>query len=98
MKPSAVFQFSFLILLFLSFSFPLSAVEQADAKNLFKKKCSLCHALDKKKLGPAVSSMDKNADVLRKTISNGKRPMPAYAGKLTTDQINLLVDYILANQ
>jgi hypothetical protein len=34
------------------------------------------------------------ADALRDIITNGKHHMPKYAGKLTADEINALVDQI----
>lgn len=89
-------------LLFISILFSavstVSASEQPDAQQLFKKKCSLCHAIDKKKLGPAVNTMSNKEELLRQAITKGKNSMPAYEGKLTGAQIDALVEYLLANQ
>jgi mono/diheme cytochrome c family protein len=38
--------------------------------------------------------MAKSADELRDIITNGKHHMPKYAGKLTPEEINALVDQI----
>lgn len=77
---------------------PVSASEKLDAKKIFKQKCSLCHAVDKKKLGPAVKSMSRDAAVLREAITKGRKPMPAYEKKLTKEEIGALVGYLMANQ
>ncbi len=89
-------------LLFISLLFSAastaSASEQLSGPSLFKKSCSFCHAIDKKKLGPAVNSMSNDKEVLRQTITQGRKSMPAYEKKLTGEQINTLVEYLLANQ
>jgi len=72
--------------------------KKTDGQQLFKQQCSLCHAIDKKKLGPAVNAMSREVQTLRKVITNGKNVMPAYAGKLTEDEITVLVDYLLTKQ
>ncbi len=76
----------------------VSASELPNGEALFKKKCSLCHAIDKRKLGPAVNSMSGEAAVMRAIISKGKGAMPAYKGKLADAEIDALVEYLLANQ
>lgn len=76
----------------------VSAAELADTEKLFQQQCSLCHAMDKKKLGPAINTMSSNQEALRQTISKGKKAMPAYAQKLTAAQIEALVDYLLSKQ
>ncbi|VAW90297.1 hypothetical protein MNBD_GAMMA17-1456 [hydrothermal vent metagenome] len=83
-------------LLFSTASFAVAAELPGEA--LFKQKCSLCHAIDKKKLGPALKRMSSEAEILREVISTGKGMMPAYEGKLTTAEIDMLVEYLLANQ
>jgi len=77
---------------------PVFASEIVDAEQLFKQKCALCHAMDKKKLGPAVNSMSSEVETLRETIATGRNSMPSYQGKLTGVEIEVLVDYLLANQ
>ena len=74
------------------------AAEIPDTQQLFKQKCSLCHAIDKKKLGPAVTSMSRDAESLRQAITKGRNAMPAFEGKLTKVEINGLVNYLLTKQ
>lgn len=73
--------------------------------DLFKAKCAMCHGAN----GAGDTAMGKNmklrdlgsADVQKQTdaelntiITKGKKPMAAYEGKLTGDQINELVKFI----
>jgi len=76
----------------------VSAATLADTEKLFQQQCSLCHAIDKKKLGPAVNTMSNNQEALRQTIRKGRKSMPAYEQKLTTEQIEAMVDYLLSKQ
>ncbi len=80
------------------FSFPLSANEAVKVESLFKNKCSLCHAVDKKRLGPAIKTMSDDRSLLRKTIINGKNAMPAYGDTLEDSDITALVDYLLTQK
>ncbi len=75
-----------------------SAAELPGIGQLFKQKCSLCHATDKKTLGPAINTMSNEKKVLLQAIIKGKNSMPAYEGKLTGAEIDALADYLLANQ
>ncbi len=89
----------FLFVIFVFFSINVvSASEIESGEKLFKKKCALCHAVAKKKLGPAVNAMSPKAGILRQVIFAGKKSMPAYGKKLTEAQIDALVKYIIANQ
>jgi cytochrome c6 len=75
-----------------------------DAAALYKAKCQVCHGAEGKpsaageKMGakafsdPDVAKMS-DAD-LTKVTKDGKGKMPAYAGKLTDDQIKDLVKFI----
>ncbi len=75
-----------------------------DGGDLFKKKCSMCHAPDGKGYSalktPDFTDPKYQASVTDKdiadTIKNGKKgtPMPAFADKLSEDDINSLVAYI----
>jgi mono/diheme cytochrome c family protein len=73
--------------------------------DLYKAKCASCHGAS----GAADTAIGKNlklkdlssADVQKQSdaelttiIEKGKKPMPAYEGKLTKDQIQELVKYI----
>ncbi len=84
-----------LILLFTSLLSPVFATGTPDAEQLFIKKCSLCHAIDKKKLGPALNTMSRDAEVLRQTLLRGRNAMPAFEGKLTAAEVDALIDYLL---
>lgn len=82
-----------------------SARAQDDAAGLFKSKCAACHGADgsgNTSAGKAMKIRDfHSADVQKQTdaqltdiITAGKSPMPAYKGKVTDEQIKLLVGYI----
>ncbi|HEB93961.1 MAG TPA: cytochrome c [Gammaproteobacteria bacterium] len=88
----------FSAVLFFSPAVSVFAAEVADTESLFKQKCLLCHAIDKKKSGPAVNAMSGDAETLRNITTTGKGAMPGYGGKLTVEEIDVLVDYLLANQ
>jgi mono/diheme cytochrome c family protein len=69
---------------------------------LYKKECAKCHgktAEGRHFAGPSLIS-DKTAaasvDDLRNVIANGKGRMPKYAGKLTSEEIDSLVQQIRA--
>jgi cytochrome c553 len=69
---------------------------------VYQKDCAKCHgktAEGRHFGGPSLIS-DKTlatpADDLRNVISNGKSRMPKYAGKLTPEEIDMLVGQILA--
>ncbi len=67
---------------------------------VFEKNCAKCHgktAEGRHFGGPSLVSegaMAKSADELRDIITSGKHHMPKYAGKLTPEEINALVDQI----
>ena len=86
------------ILLFTSSLSPVFAAGTPDAEQLFIKKCSLCHAIDKKKLGPALNTMSSDIETLRQTLLQGRNAMPGFEGKLTAAEVDALVDYLLTKQ
>jgi mono/diheme cytochrome c family protein len=71
---------------------------------VFQKNCAKCHgktAEGRHFAGPSLVSektMSTSADELRDIISNGKHHMPKFAGKLTPDEINTLVQQITASK
>lgn len=84
-------------------SIPAMAQQGGDA--IYKAKCAMCHGADgtgDTPVGKAmkVNSFKSDADVkasdadLAKTTKEGKGKMPAYAGKLTDDQIQQVVTFI----
>jgi len=70
----------------------------ADGPDIFKKKCAMCHKIDKKKVGPAVKAMNTDAEVLRSVISDGRKMMPKYSGKLSAEEIDAVVAYLKEQQ
>jgi len=79
---------------------PVMAADAVDGAALFSKKCAMCHALDKKKGGPAITAMSQDEAQLRDVITNGGKikMMKAYGKDFSPDQIDALVAYIRSNQ
>ena len=71
---------------------------------VFQKNCAKCHgktAEGRHFAGPSLVSektTSASADELRTIISNGKHHMPKYAGKLTPEEIESLVQEIKASK
>ena len=70
---------------------------------VFQKDCARCHgktAEGRHFGGPSLVSEQvtaTSADELRSIITNGKHHMPKYAGKLSPEEINTVVDQIKAS-
>ena len=79
---------------------PVVAADSIDGAALFNKQCKMCHALDKKKVGPAIKAMSQDEAQLRDVITNGGKvkTMKAYSNKYSSDQIDALVAYIRSEQ
>jgi len=77
---------------------PAIASDSIDAAKIFKKKCAMCHKVDKKKVGPAVKAMNQDAEMLRSVIADGKKMMPKYSGKLSAEEIDAVVAYLKEQQ
>jgi cytochrome c551 len=81
-------------------SLPLFA---ADGAATFKAKCAGCHGADGSKSMPAMGvkpintpdTTGKGAAALTAVVANGQGKMPAFAGKLSADEISATVDYVL---
>jgi len=71
-----------------------------EGAKLFKKKCAMCHAVDKKKTGPAVKDMNKDAAVLKDVVTNGRAStmMKPYGKKFNAEEIDSIVAFLVANQ
>jgi mono/diheme cytochrome c family protein len=82
-----------------------AVAQNAPAKDLFVSKCAICHGAD----GSAKTPMGKNLKIrdfhspdvqsqsdadLKTMITKGKGKMPAFDGKLTGEQIDLLIGHI----
>jgi len=76
------------------FASPTFASDAPDGAKLFSQKCKMCHALDRKKIGPAVKTMNADAEVLRTTITDGRKRMPKFGHKFSAEQIDALVVFI----
>lgn len=102
MKKTITFTLCVLVMMALA---ALATAQTGPAKDLFAKKCAMCHGPD----GSAQTTMAKNlkirdfhsADVqkqsdadLKTVITKGKGKMPAFEGKLTGEQIDQLVGYL----
>jgi|SRR5580692_11033513 mono/diheme cytochrome c family protein len=90
-----------------SFLIALTAAAQTPSATLtdnpvFQKDCAKCHGKTGEGRhfgGPSLVSektTSASADDLRDIITNGKHHMPKFAGKLTPEEINGLVDQIKA--
>jgi mono/diheme cytochrome c family protein len=73
-----------------------SAAVAADmpGEGIFHHRCLACHAIDHKKVGPAVRDMSKDPAVLKQFITHGKGMMPNFSGKLSPEQIDQVVSYL----
>jgi cbb3-type cytochrome c oxidase subunit III len=90
--------------LLLTFGLALQAGPTSDGGDLFKQKCSMCHGVDGKGYSalktpdftdPKVQASLTDKEITE-TIKNGRKgtAMPAFADKLSDDQIKSLVTYI----
>ena len=94
-----------IVLMALAFVFSTFSFAADTGADVFKAKCAACHGAD----GKGETTMGKNlklkdlgsAEVQKKSdaelttlISDGKKPMPAYKGKLTDDEIQQVVKYV----
>ncbi|MGB9406926.1 MAG: cytochrome c [Terracidiphilus sp.] len=90
--------------LFLAAAIAIPSLAQSGA-DTYKSKCLMCHGADGLGATPAGKAMKaasfkdpaivKTPDAaLIAIVKSGKNKMPAYAGKLTDDQIKAVVAYI----
>jgi cytochrome c6 len=89
----------------LAVSVSLPALAQNSGADIFKVKCQMCHGPDGTANTPAGHAIKAasfktpsiiqtpDADLIA-IVKNGKGKMPAFAGKLTDDQIKAAVAYI----
>jgi len=71
-----------------------------DAAAIFSTRCSSCHGADREGGGgppllPANLTKDPSAYV--ETITNGSGQMPTWGGRLSGDEINALVEFIMSD-
>jgi len=74
------------------------AMADVDAAGIFKKKCAMCHAIDKKKTGPALKDMNTDPAVLKAALSEGRKMMPNFSKKLSAEEIDAMVAFVQSNQ
>jgi len=72
----------------------------ADGAAIFKAKCAICHKVDAKGVGPAVKAMNPDEAVLRSTIADGRKAMPAFgkSKKLSAEEIDAVVAFLKSQQ
>ncbi|MDQ6953863.1 MAG: cytochrome c [Mariprofundaceae bacterium] len=69
-----------------------------NVKKIFSKKCKKCHSLTKKKFGPAFKGMNTDPEVLVSAITDGRKSMPKFNKKLSSDEIAAMVSFIQSQQ
>jgi len=70
-----------------------------NAADIFSQRCSGCHGEDRGGgRGPALlpDVLTKDPASYKNTITNGSGPMPVWGNRLSADEINTLVEYILS--
>jgi mono/diheme cytochrome c family protein len=80
---------------------PTIAFAQSGA-DTYKAKCAMCHGPDGKKENAAMGTKSLTSPEIQKmsvadiaaVVSKGKGKMPAFAGKLTDDQIKAVAEYV----
>lgn len=93
---------TFVIIVVLGFSF---AAFGEDAATTFKAKCAMCHGADASgntAMGKKFNIPDLRAPEIQKktkaelatAIAKGKNKMPAFEGKVTSDEVNELATYV----
>lgn len=73
-----------------------SPINATAGRKLFLKNCVHCHGTDVRgDDGPDLHKLDDTDDQIATRIRNGKKgQMTAFAGKLTTNEINALIVYL----
>jgi len=69
-----------------------------NVEKIFSQKCKMCHSLTKKKMGPAFKSMSQDPKALLSAIADGRKMMPKFNKKLSSDEITAMVSFIQAQQ
>lgn len=85
--------------LILAMAMPVLA---ADGAAIYKSKCAMCHGPDGAKVNPAMNikalsgpDVQKKTDAqLTEAVSKGVGKMPAYAGKLSDEEIKAVVAFV----
>ncbi len=70
-----------------------------NAADIFSQRCSGCHGENREgDNGPALllDVLTKDPSAYANTVTNGSGPMPAWGNRLSADEINALVEFILS--
>lgn len=76
-----------------------AGVDEIDAAGIFTQRCSTCHGLNREGAnGPPLlpGVLNKDASAYINTITNGSGPMPSWKGRLSADEIDAMVEYIMS--
>lgn len=61
--------------------------------------CAACHALQDAQasgpIGPDLDELQPSAEQIRTVLRDGSGPMPSFDGKLTEEQIEAVVNYVV---
>lgn len=77
---------------------PVPDTEEIDAAALYSANCAGCHGEDRSgRSGPALlpSRLTRDPDDYAELITNGGGGMPAFGSRLSADEIDALVEFIL---
>ena len=75
------------------------SVQEIDPEAIFADRCARCHGADRSGgRGPALlpERLTKDAASYETIIANGSGGMPSFSSKLTSEEINALVEFILS--
>ena len=83
---------------------PAWAGDAANGAKIFGANCAACHAGGNNAVNPQktlqkadLEKYDKNSiDAIVTQVTNGKNAMPAFGGRLTSDQIEDVATYVLS--
>ena len=83
---------------------PAWAGDAANGAKIFSANCAACHAGGNNAVNPQktlkkadLEKYDKNSiDAIVTQVTNGKNAMPAFGGRLTSDQIEDVATYVLS--
>ncbi len=76
-----------------------TVAQEINAAGIFAERCANCHGADRSgSRGPALlpERLDKDQAVYAATITNGSGSMPAWGSRLSAEEINALVEFILS--
>jgi len=80
---------------------PTPAAGGHAGKELFAQNCSSCHTLAAAgasgKVGPNLDQLQPGPDTVTAQVTNGGGGMPAFANKLSEEQIKQIADYVSEN-